>query len=260
MTTRYWLGRDGKRLGPYEEAEILEGVETGTVQATDLLWVEGMRRGIPVWEVLAQLGATGPTLPAHGRARPTRVRPGARSVDADIGLESIRYAGFWVRLGALVLDGLVMVVAVAVVAILGGAMAFLLGVRPSEVRAGFGAGLGAAVAMAVGWLYFAFLESSPGGATFGKRAFRLQVLTADRQRRISFLRASGRWVARWLSAAILLIGYLVQPFTPRRQALHDLLAGTVVIARAPAPRRLLGVMLALGAVAAAALAAVTLLP
>jgi uncharacterized RDD family membrane protein YckC len=49
--------------------------------------------------------------------------------------------------------------------------------------------------------------------------------------RVGFLRATGRWAGRWLSALAFGVGYLIQPFTARRQALHDLLAGTVVVAR-----------------------------
>ena len=80
------------------------------------------------------------------------------------------------------------------------------------------------------WLYFAGLESSAWQATLGKRAARLQV--TDRMgRRLSFGRATGRFFAKVISTIPLLIGYLVAAFTPRKQALHDLIAGTVVVKR-----------------------------
>jgi uncharacterized RDD family membrane protein YckC len=93
--------------------------------------------------------------------------------------------------------------------------------------------LGALVILLVlTWLYFAGLESSAWQATLGKRATRLQV--TDRMgRRLSFGRASGRFFAKAISAIPLLIGYLVAAFTPRKQALHDLIAGTVVVRRSP---------------------------
>ncbi len=55
--TQYWVIRGGERRGPYEESDVLEGVELGTVRPNDLLWVEGMREGLPIAEVIANLGA-----------------------------------------------------------------------------------------------------------------------------------------------------------------------------------------------------------
>jgi len=92
-----------------------------------------------------------------------------------------------------------------------------------------------ALGLAASWFYFSFTESGPSGGTLGKRAFGLQVLS-DRMDRISFLRATVRWAARALSAAVLAIGYLMQPFTARKQALHDLVARTIVLSRVPRPR------------------------
>jgi uncharacterized RDD family membrane protein YckC len=80
------------------------------------------------------------------------------------------------------------------------------------------------------WLYFALLESSKLQGTLGKAALNIRVTDLD-GRRISFGRATGRHFGKWLSGLTLLIGYLIQPFTRRRQALHDLLAGTLVVRR-----------------------------
>ena len=45
---------------------------------------------------------------------------------------------------------------------------------------------------------------------------------------ISFWRATGRYFGKYVSVLVL-IGYLIQPFTENKQALHDLMAGTLVI-------------------------------
>jgi uncharacterized RDD family membrane protein YckC len=192
-----------------------------------------MREGIPIYQVFAHLGAaTGP--PSRPGASPRRAA-GLRVVDdlAALTRDEVAYAGFWMRLAAVALDaGILWVVDVAI------AMAVLASI-------GHGGGVDAlwlTLALVVGWLYFSLMESSPAGATFGKRAFRLQVLTADRMQRISFLRATARWAGRWISSMVLAIGYLMQPFTARRQALHDVLAGTVVVARGKRPRVLLAVV------------------
>lgn len=53
--------------------------------------------------------------------------------------------------------------------------------------------------------------------------------------RIGFGRAVARYFASWLSALILLLGYLMAAVTSRKQALHDLLVGTLVVNRDAAP-------------------------
>jgi len=77
------------------------------------------------------------------------------------------------------------------------------------------------------WLYEAFMESSSYQATLGKMIFGMKVTDLNGNR-ISFGRATGRHFAKWLSAMILGIGYIMVGFTERKQGLHDLLAGTLV--------------------------------
>jgi uncharacterized RDD family membrane protein YckC len=223
---QFWVTHGGERRGPYEESEILEAVELGTIRPTDRLWVQGMREGIPIYQVFAHLGAA--ARPPSRPGAPPRRAAGLRVVDdlAALPGSRIAYAGFWVRLAAAALDGALL----GIVGIAIGLAALAWTARIADAQA-----FGAAIMLAVGWLYFALMESSPGGATFGKRALRLQVLTADGMQRVGFLRATGRWAGRWVSALALAAGYLMQPFTARRQALHDLLAGTVVVARGRSP-------------------------
>jgi uncharacterized RDD family membrane protein YckC len=47
--------------------------------------------------------------------------------------------------------------------------------------------------------------------------------------RISFLRASVRYYGKLLSGLTLLIGFIMAGFTQRKQALHDMLAGSLVV-------------------------------
>jgi uncharacterized RDD family membrane protein YckC len=78
------------------------------------------------------------------------------------------------------------------------------------------------------WLYFALMESSAKGATLGKMALGIKVtdLTGSK---ISFGRATGRYFGKIISGAILYIGYIMAGFTQQKQALHDIMAGTLVI-------------------------------
>lgn len=160
--------------------------------------------------------------------------PTATLADPHDPSQPVVYAGFWVRFGAFVLDTLVVAFA-----------GFLLG---SAIGFALMTGAGGSAALVVfsqlggvliGWLYYALFESGNARATPGKMAFRLQVVHADTSERISFLRSTGRFFAKILSGMVLGIGYLMQPFTARRQALHDLLSSAAVVETGPYSRVLL---------------------
>ncbi len=141
-----------------------------------------------------------------------------------------QYAGFWFRFGAHLIDGVIIgAMSFAIQAPLGLGLGFSALRRFEDILAIFvlaGALLVAATASA--WLYEALLTSSHWQATVGKKALGL-VVTDENGGRISFLRATGRHFGKWVSGLLLSAGYLIQPFTPKRQALHDILAGTLVI-------------------------------
>ncbi len=84
------------------------------------------------------------------------------------------------------------------------------------------------LALMAGWIYFASMESSGWQATLGKKALGLKV-TDLAGNRITFARASGRFFGKLLSGMILMIGFFMAGFTERKQALHDILAGCLVL-------------------------------
>jgi uncharacterized RDD family membrane protein YckC len=86
------------------------------------------------------------------------------------------------------------------------------------------------IASVIGWLYFASQESSGWMGTLGKRAMGLAVQGVD-GRQLGFGRASLRYAGRWLSGVAFGLGYALALFNEKRQTLHDLLAGTVVVTR-----------------------------
>lgn len=135
------------------------------------------------------------------------------------------YAGFWKRLAAALLDLMILLVPMLVLSIV---VALVTGPKS---RATLAADLST---LAVVWLYFAGMESSRKQATFGKAAFRIHVVDLD-GKRISFLRATVRLLAKILSAASLCVGFLMAALPRRKQALHDVVAGCLVVnSEAPA--------------------------
>lgn len=104
----------------------------------------------------------------------------------------------------------------------------LIGVLTTIVSAALGTDSHGWTASLISWLYFAAQESSGWMGTVGKRLMGLAVQGVD-GRQLSFGRASVRWAGRWLSSLVFGLGYLLALFTDKRQTLHDLLAGTVVV-------------------------------
>ena len=56
-----WVVRDGERIGPFAEDEILRGYESGALRGSDVLWAEGLREGQPVekGDPIGYVGTTG---------------------------------------------------------------------------------------------------------------------------------------------------------------------------------------------------------
>jgi uncharacterized RDD family membrane protein YckC len=80
----------------------------------------------------------------------------------------------------------------------------------------------------IAWLYFALQESSRHHGTFGKRMCGLHVTDMQGQP-INFQRASVRFFCKFISAVFMLAGFIMAAFTEKHQALHDLIADTLVL-------------------------------
>jgi uncharacterized RDD family membrane protein YckC/Tfp pilus assembly protein PilE len=153
--------------------------------------------------------------------------PGAAPAAAPTAAAASVYAGFWKRFVAFMLDYIILVV-LAMTA--GGVIGLIYGVGAGAPTDDAASGLGAIAGFLVWWLYYALMESSPTQATLGKMALGIKVV--DREgNAVSFGRATGRTLAKLLSGLILMIGYLMAGFTSRKQALHDLVAGCLVVNR-----------------------------
>jgi len=164
------------------------------------------------------------------------------SSQAVTGALGVEYGGFWLRFLAYLIDGAVIAVGIFVVAIplifLTGLGTLLSQIHPEEelgdasfwliVAVIF---LFATVSLAVTWLYHAWMESSDWQATLGKKALGL-VVTDMAGRRVSFWRATGRHFGKIVTNMLpAFIGYIMAGFTERKQALHDMIAGCLILRR-----------------------------
>ncbi|GAB2528787.1 RDD family protein [Rufibacter soli] len=142
---------------------------------------------------------------------------------------TVEYAGFWIRLVALIIDGFVLAIPnwiISAVFMGGTALATDLENNPYAMMAAMSGTLG--ISTLINLLYKSILESSSWQATIGKKALNLKV-TDEHGQRISFLRSLGRTLSTYLSTIILFIGYIMAAFSSRKQALHDKIASTLVV-------------------------------
>jgi uncharacterized RDD family membrane protein YckC len=155
----------------------------------------------------------------------------AESGVTDLSGMQPQYASFWSRAVAALVDFplaclfsvlFVLVVTVAAV-VIAGVMGAL-----TQTEQEIGEALALAASVISQWLYFGLSESSRWQATLGKRMLGLRVTDLEGNR-IDFQKATNRYFAKYLSALPAGLGFVKVLLAENRQALHDSLAGTLVL-------------------------------
>lgn len=132
-------------------------------------------------------------------------------------------AGFWIRLVAIIIDGIIINV---VLGIIGGFLGFnsLTGGGLEDYSAGAQTLIQSVflvIQVGYGTVLLAYYGTTPG-----KRLFNIYILDANGNKGIGIGRALGRELSKFVSFLILLIGYIMAAFRSDKRALHDLMAGT----------------------------------
>ena len=213
----WYVARGDSTDGPFTEQELREQRARRLLTERSLICRENEQTWLAMGELFPELFST----------------PGATNVVTPAGVsEMISYAGFISRFAAAVIDGMILS-AIDFVIIL---VVNSFSPNPINYRNGFKINETWLMAIALyniwsiilGWLYFTLSESSAGQATLGKKALGL-VVTDESGRRISFGRANGRYFGKIISVLLLYIGFIMVAFTDRKQGLHDIMAGTLVL-------------------------------
>ena len=137
------------------------------------------------------------------------------------------YAEFKVRLLASFLDLLIIVAGIIIMVLIVAVFIAFTG-RDHLLNNDLLLPVFISIASILSLLYFILLEAGAGGATLGKRWLNIKIQDTQGQQ-LSVQRSAARLFAHILSHLPLLLGFLIQPFTPRKQTLHDLLTGCVVV-------------------------------
>ena len=166
---------------------------------------------------------SGPTIPSIPKRAPSTTMDTGEFQFMPETNEFKGYAGFWKRFAAAIIDVFILMVAGFMI---GGFVGLIFGLLTGTSE-GTGT-LGSIVGIILNWLYFAIMESSSKQGTLGKMALGIKVtdLSGDA---ISFGRATGRYFGKIISTIIILVGYLMVAFTAKKQALHDMMAGCLVV-------------------------------
>ncbi len=152
--------------------------------------------------------------------------------------DNIKYAGFWRRLVAFIID---LVLVIFILWIIAYTLSHVIPQIKGEIgdqESVFKGVVGLIIVLTfipIPWLYWAILESSSSQATLGKMALGIIVTDLDGNR-VSFNKASLRFWGKILSGWILNIGYIMAAFTKKKQALHDIIAKCLVVRRSPTNR------------------------
>jgi len=147
-------------------------------------------------------------------------------------LPQLIYAGFWLRAIAYLLDTILVSLVFGFIGSFYPAVFLKVPDAPITSLASLPQLTPTAFVLTIAgvWLYYTAFEASSWQATPGKRALRLRV-TDMSGRPLTFGRAAARNAAKLISNLTFLIGYLIAGFTPRKQALHDMLASCLVLRR-----------------------------
>jgi len=219
-------GRGSVGVGAFQSMSFSAGdmVGTGIISDESFARYEAWKRGTVTEGPAPEIGRLADQVRWDMGEQP-------RQVNA-IDLAIVKFAGFWRRFVASTLDTLVVAAGVGIAILLVVFIMFMiLPENTHDLPPKWDAALtviGWAVAIILPWLYYALMESSGKQATLGKLAMKMAV-TDHEGKKISFWRATSRHWGKLISWVLLSAGFIMAAFTERKQALHDLMASTVIV-------------------------------
>ncbi len=251
-----WYYADGKRkVGPISEEELKSLVKSKKINIETLVWRQGMKDWEKLGKVakqkessvqkLQQTAATGQAVCSEcGRTFPeeemisfenAKVCAGCKpmfvqKIKEGVSVAGImEYAGFWIRFGAIFIDGIILwAVQMVVYAVFGTITATAM---PGNSTSSSFFIISQVIITLLSFVISAAYEIwfvGRFGATPGKMACKIKIVTPGGGK-VSYSRALGRYFAKWISSMILGIGFLMAAFDDEKRTLHDRICETRVI-------------------------------
>ena len=158
--------------------------------------------------------------------------------------EPANYAGIGSRFLALLIDGIIIGIPIGIISTVLSAMMAVRVIQKTSRDNTFNPGMAAdamgtffagfgfimIISLLITWAYFALMESSGWQGTLGKRIMSIKVTDLSGNR-ISLKKATLRLLVKAFISGWFLIGYIMAFFTRRKQSLHDMIAGTLVLTK-----------------------------
>jgi uncharacterized RDD family membrane protein YckC len=250
MNLYYEVG--DQQVGPIGKSELQSLVKAKKLNAKTMVWQEGMES----WEELSVFVRN---RQGKGVQKNSPADPVSRSVCSECGqafaeedmirfqdswvcagckpvfIQKVKegvsvagamdYAGFWIRFAAFAIDAFILGIVNMVIFI---PLGIFMPTSPDNPMVVISL---MPVIMLLQYAIPAAYDTwfvGKYGATPGKMACKLKIAVEDGSR-LSYLRALGRHFAKWLSAMILLIGYIMAAFDDQRRTLHDRICETRVV-------------------------------
>lgn len=159
-----------------------------------------------------------------------------------------KYAGFWIRIVASLIDGIILGIPLFFIQMIVNAVVLIpltgdvvdMNTNPNNYidgqafnadvlkATGISTIINVAISFVLGITYFASMESSSKQGTLGKMAVGIQVTDINGEK-ITFKRSVARYFSKILSGIPFYIGYIMAGFTQKKQGLHDIIAKTQVV-------------------------------
>ncbi len=250
----WYYVEQGQQAGPVSDEQLDEMLRSGKIQPDTLVWREGMAVWSPYREAKGGAVSTSSTLETRetapeavcaecGKIFPidetirygnVRVCAGCKPVflqklqeGATLKTGELNYARFGTRFAAYLLDVIILFAFnMSMDLIMGLGVGQAIGTAPKGTLA-----LQLflmAFQLVVGICYEALMVGKYG-ATLGKMALKIKIVTADGGR-VSYARAFGRYFAKMLSSFTCMIGFIIAAFdNPQKRALHDHICNTRVV-------------------------------
>jgi uncharacterized RDD family membrane protein YckC len=222
---KWYVRADGETLGPYDGRRVKEMIEQARLAADSPV----AKVGATQWSAIRDIPVFAALLPP---APPPSVvgSPSGQSPVAEKG--GPRYAGFWIRLLAYIIDLIIVnLVAVGVGLVVGHlirVVATANGIHNSEQISAIASAIGAVVGLAIVLVYYIVFNSGRWQGTPGKRVLGIHLVTVGGEKVGGWL-AFGRYLAYIVSSLPLFIGFMVIGWNSEKKGFHDMICDTRVI-------------------------------
>ena len=226
MERSWYYMQAGQQVGPLTEQNLQNLFRNGRLPANVMVWTEELTEWV---EASWVEGVVPPIVPTLER-RNIIVKRSKLQETTITAAKHNGYAGFWKRFAAFLVDWIIRLITGTVLGLIVSLPGMLAQQTPgADIAIGIvSAILNFFIGIIVGWLYPTVFESSSYQATPGKMLLGIKVTDLNGNR-ISFAKANGRFFGTIISTFIFNIGYIMAGFTEKKQALHDMMSGCLVV-------------------------------